>query len=276
LLITGLWHLVSAAIAAFILSPSTIDPLNGYALMVVATIGFLCPVFTLLLLRSHNARTGFGTSLTFLSWLLNTVIFFLLLRNLSTFGATVAEDALNQLFKVPTCEDSSAMPLCQQLTGSNPLQSLTGFFEKSSWTNIRTVPMLWAWTTFALIVLIPEEVWQAVRLRRMKKAAAQQDVTNTRIRQTLAQQPESRLDAKYLLLGRCVAVTVLVVLFSVGLGYTFHMVMRFRAVGAIDTHGWSFGQVVAAMFWIPVFLDVAHSVFGNQSTLHFVALLIFS
>ncbi|PVH72563.1 hypothetical protein DL98DRAFT_610491 [Cadophora sp. DSE1049] len=174
----------STAIAAFILSPSTIDPLNGYALMVVATIGFLCPVFTLLLLRSHNTRTGFGASLTFVSWLLNTVIFFLLLRNLSNFGTTVAEDALNQLFKVPSCDGSSAIPLCQQLTGSNPLQRLTEFFERGSWTNIHTVPMLWAWTTFALFVLIPEEVWQAVRLFRMKKAAAQQDVINTKIGQT--------------------------------------------------------------------------------------------
>lgn len=244
--------------------------------MVVATIGFLCPVFALLLLRSHNARTGFGTSLTFASWLLNTAIFFLLLRNLSNFGATVAEDALNQLFQVPSCGGSSAMPLCQQLTGSNPLQRLTGFFEGGSWTNIHTVPMLWAWTTFALFVLILEEVWQAVRLFRMKNAAAQQDVINTKIGQTRAQQPGSRLEAKYLLLGKFIAVTVLVVLFSVGLGYSFGMVMRLRALGAIDTHSWSFGQVVAAMFWIPVFLDVAYSVFGNQSTLHFVALLIFS
>lgn len=244
--------------------------------MVVATVGFLGPVFTLLLLRSHNVRTGFGTSLTFVSWLLNTVIFFLLLRNLSAFSETVSEDALNQLFKVPICGGSSAMTLCHQVTGSNPLQSLTGFFERGSWTNIRTVPMLWAWTTITLFVLIPEELWQAVRLCRKEKAAAQQAVINTKMGQNAAQHPESRLDARYLALGKFVAVTFLIVLFSVSLGYCSHMVMRFRDVGVIDTHGWSFGQVVAALFWIPVFLDVAHSVFGKKGTLHFVALLILS
>ncbi|KAF2738927.1 hypothetical protein EJ04DRAFT_560187 [Polyplosphaeria fusca] len=255
---------ISAAIASFVMSPSTIDPLNGYALMIVATIGFLCPVFTLLLLRSHNARTGFGTSLTFVSWILNTVIFFMLLRNLSDFGETVAEDALKQLFTVPTCDDSSAMPLCQQLTGSNPLKRLTGFFKTSSWTNIRTVPMLWAWTTFVLLVLIPEETWQAVRLRRMNKAAARKDAAVAKIGKDAAPKPDSRPDAEHLLLGRFIIATIFVVLFSVGLGYIFDMVKRFRAIGAIDASEWSFGQVVAAMFWIPVFLDVAHSVFVEK------------
>ncbi|KAK3372659.1 hypothetical protein B0H63DRAFT_302288 [Podospora didyma] len=258
---------ISAAIASFILSPSTIDPLNGYALMAVAIVGFLCPVFTLLLLRSHDAHTRFGTSLTFISWLLNTVIFFILLRNLSAFGESVSEDALNQLFEVPTCGGvSSAMTLCQQLTGSNPLQRLTSFFEGSSWTNIHTVPMLWVWTTFALLLLIGEEVWQAVHLHRKKKAVGHQDAVDAAFGQSLKEQPEpDPFHAKYFRLGRFIAVLVLVGLFSLSLGYGFHMVMRFRKVGVIDTHGWSFGQVVAAMFWVPVFLDVAHSVFEKAT-----------
>jgi len=232
--------------------------------MVVSTIGFLCPVFTLLLLRSHNGRTGFGTSLTFLSWLLNTVIFFLLLRNLSNFGANVAEDALNQLFKVPTCGDSSAMLLCQQLTGSNPLERITGFFVKSSWTNIRTIPMLWVWTTLALLVLILDEVWQAVQFRK-KKDAPQQDVIKTKMRPTLARLPQNRLSGNYRMLSRFIVTIVFIVLFSISLIFIFQMVLKLLNMYAIDTNGWSFGQVVAAMFWIPVFLDVAHSTFGNQA-----------
>jgi hypothetical protein len=63
-------------------------------------------------------------------------------------------------------------------------------------------------------------------------------------------------------------------LFSFSLGYCFHLVKKFHEVGVIDTHGWSFGQVVAAMFWAPVFLDVAHSLFGNEIALQPVTLVI--
>ncbi|KAK4442383.1 hypothetical protein QBC34DRAFT_453141 [Podospora aff. communis PSN243] len=210
---------ISTAIAALIMSPRTIDPLNGYALLVIAVVGFLCPVFTLLLLRCLNVArvTRFGMGLTVISWLLNTVVFFLLLPKLLTFGDSVAEDALKQLFSIPTCGDSSAMSLCQQLTGNNPLRSLTGFFERSSWTNIRTVPVVWVLATAILLVMVAEQAW------------------------------------------------VLIVLCSVALGYTFHMVMRFRDVNAIDINGWSFGQVVAAIFWVPVFLDVVHSMTSNDT-----------
>ncbi len=127
------------------------------------------------------------------------------------------------------------------------------------------MPMLWAWTTFALVAIISEEVWQAVRLRRMKIAVKQQDVIKARIGQTPGQQRENTSGTNYHRRSRFAIVTVLVVLFSIGLGYCFHMVMRFRTIGAIDTRGWSFGQVVAALFWIPVVLDVAHSIFGKQA-----------
>ncbi|PVH71301.1 hypothetical protein DL98DRAFT_521119 [Cadophora sp. DSE1049] len=75
---------------------------------------------------------------------------------------------------------------------------------------------------------------------------------------------EHRIETKYLLLGKFIGITISITLFSVSLGYTLHMVLRLHSLHAIDIHGWSFGQVVAAMFWIPVFLDVEHSVFADK------------
>ncbi|KAK0617515.1 hypothetical protein B0T14DRAFT_271797 [Immersiella caudata] len=262
---------ISTAIAAFIMSPRAIDPLNGYALMVVAIVGFLCPVFTLLLLRClTEARvTRFGTVLTVVSWFLNTVLFFLLLPNLSTFGDDVAEDALKQLFSIPTCGDSSAMSLCQQLTGNNPLRSLTGFFERSSWTNIRTVPMVWTFATAILIVLVSEKVCRMAvgfRCRERPARGKEQETVYSRLGET-RQERSSSQDPHSHRTGRLIVSVVFIVLCSVCLGYTFHMVVRFRGIDAIDIQGWSFGQVVAAIFWVPVFLDVAHSIFTSDAAL---------
>jgi len=250
-------------------NPLTIDPLNGYALMTAAVVDFLCPVFTLLLLRSLDVRTRFGTSLTFISWLLNTLIFLMLLKNLSGFDDTVTEDALKQLFSVPSCGDSSAMALCRQLTGHTPLERLTEFFEGSSWTNIKTVPVIWAWTTFALFALLLEEGWRAVRRPRGEgRASAQRSAINASLGQPEPRQPRGWLSAEYLRLGKFAVVALLVALFTVSFGYGFSMVLGFHALGVIDIHGWSFGQVVAAIFWAPVFLDIAHSIF-SQKTLPF-------
>lgn len=284
------------------MSPREIDPLNGYALMVVAIVGFLCPAFTLLLLRCLGlclnkvtppttiTTARFGTILTLTSWLLNTIIFFLLLPNLSTFGENVAEDALKQLFSIPTCGGSSAMSLCQQLTGNNPLQSLTGFFEKSSWTNIRTVPVVWVLTTVILLVLVadhpgllhhnghneghgeetspkrkpPKEHMQETtysRLRFQESTGIQQQENDTvTSSSSQVENPSPRLQTGRL---RPIIAIAFILLCSVGLGFTFHMLMKFRQVNAIDIDGWSFGQVIAAVFWVPVFLDVAHSMISG-------------
>ncbi|KAK3380701.1 hypothetical protein B0T24DRAFT_199441 [Lasiosphaeria ovina] len=238
--------------------------------MVVAIVGCLCPVFTLLLLHCLNAArvTRFGTALTLTSWLLNTVVFFMLLPNLSTFGDNVAEDALKQLFSVPTCGDSSAMSLCQQLTGDNPLQSLTGFFERSSWTNIRTIPVVWALTTVILLVMVADGARHidVDRLLHGKQTPGpkEEETNYSRLDETQQQESDSSSQEEQSpRTGRLIVAVVFIMLCSVGLGYSFHMVTRFRDVNAIDTHGWSFGQVVAAVFWVPVFLDVAHSMISG-------------
>ncbi|KAH8896418.1 hypothetical protein GQ53DRAFT_761324 [Thozetella sp. PMI_491] len=254
---------ISAAIAAFVEEPDKIDPLDGYALMAAVTIGFLCPVFTLLLLQSHNKAEWFDTALAFVAYILNTVIFFMLLANLKGFNRNAAEDGLNQLFEVPSCNGASAMPLCQQLTGTNPLQKLTDFFASKSWANINTVPMLWAWTTFTIILLVGEQVWDTMQQRRMEHSnpVIQDDSTLENVQ---TGRRHNGLSSNYILTIRPTVIMILISLFSMSLGYEYEMVKNFRVMNVIDMHGWSFGQVVAAMFWIPVFLDVGHSYFGGK------------
>ncbi len=54
------------------------------------------------------------------------------------------------------------------------------------------------------------------------------------------------------------------VLFSLCLGYQFVMVNIYRLMDVIDFDGWTFGQVVAVLFWVPPALEIFHSVFGEQ------------
>lgn len=142
------------------MEPGNIDPLNGYALLAVSLMGCIAPVFTLLLLHSHGVRSWFGTSLCSSSWLLNTVVFFMLVRNLirSLENAMAAERILRGLFQTDFCGGSSAMVLCQEWTGSNPLGYLSGFYNQEMIPNIHNIPVLWAYTTFVFLVLLTLQI----------------------------------------------------------------------------------------------------------------------
>ncbi|KUI54651.1 hypothetical protein VP1G_10702 [Cytospora mali] len=145
----------TVAIASFFMNPGDVDPLNGYALLAVALMGCISPVFTLLLLHSHGVKSWSGTGLCSISWLLNTIVFFMLVRNLtgSLENIMAIERVLRNLLQTDFCGGSSAMVLCQEWTGSNPLDYLSGFYNQEMFPNIHSIPVIWAYTT--LVFLIP-------------------------------------------------------------------------------------------------------------------------
>lgn len=70
-------------VAALCSDPDSVDPLNGYALLSVAMTGFIPTVFTLVMLQYHRIKSWYHSGLTFICWLLATIIFWKLRTNLS-------------------------------------------------------------------------------------------------------------------------------------------------------------------------------------------------
>lgn len=229
--------------------PSSVDPLNGYALIAVSLMGCIGPIFTLTLLHSHGVKSWFDTGLCFVTWLLSTVVFFMLIRNLlgGLDNAVVIDDALGELFQVSSCGGLSAMSLCQQLAGTNPLEYLSTFFNQGKVMNIHTAPGLWAYATAVLGVLLVTQIFSAEDDEPLPKSADSKGLL------AFFHSPVSKF---ILLLGASL-------LFSLTLGYQYVMVSTYQKADVIDKDGWSFGQVVAVLFWMPPLLDVIHSCFGE-------------
>lgn len=239
------------------MKPGEIDPLNGYALLAVALMGCIAPVFTLLLLHSHGVKSWFGTSLCSLSWLLNTIVFFMLVRNLtgSLEDTMAAEKVLRGLFQTEFCGGSSAMVLCQEWTGSNPLGYLSGFYNQELFPNIHSIPVVWAYTTFVLLVLVIFQVLHKDAARGRPPIRGFDPWLKTSFLQRLGSGLQS-LESQFIMLS------LAVILFSLTLGYQYSMVSTYEEMGVVDKGSWAFGQVVAVLFWAPAFLEAVKSYFG--------------
>ncbi|KAF6799432.1 hypothetical protein CMUS01_15654 [Colletotrichum musicola] len=254
---------ISIAVATFILKPAEIDPLNGYALILTSVMGFLPPVFTMMMLHSHGVRSRFSTSLVFISYLINSVTFFILVRNLSTRpnGRDFLDEAINNLFSTEACGGGSAISLCHQLTGTDPVGFLAGFYNANSFANIKTVPILWIWTTLVLLLLMTKQAVASVDQKRKK------DVSDL----PKATEKHDRISplAAFLkaLSGPICTFTTLVlatVVFCLALGYQYLMVEINDLMDVMDRKGWSFGQVVALLFWAPPLVDIFRSLYEEN------------
>lgn len=241
------------------MNPAKVDALNGYALVAASIMGFLPPVFTLMLLHSHGVKSIFSTAMVVVTWLVNTVIFFILVRNLSAVkgDSDLLGVGLQSLFKTTSCGGSSAMALCHQLTGAEPLAYLDQFFNKSPVPNIKNVPVLWVYATVVLLFLV---IRQLIGLFTKETAAPPQAVQRPG---PAGVKPKIRwvsiiLQSPALRFGLLLLATVL---FCFALGYEFRVVREYQKMDVIDKKGWSFGQVVAVLFWIPPVLDVFHTLF---------------
>lgn len=242
------------------MSPKEIDPLNGYALVAVSLMGCIAPVFTLLLLHSHGIKSWPSTALCLASWLLNTVVFYMLFGNLSNSLNTIEriDHVLRNMFQTEYCGDSSAMVLCQEWTGSNPMKYLNDFYNQNLVTNIHNVPALWAYSTLVLLVLVVMQVLGR-RDELISGCAPVKNLNPTKHR-TLGRgislpSPQSW---RFLLL---LATTTL---FCLALSCQYVMVSTYHAMDVIDMHEWSFGQVVAVLIWVPTLLEVVESYNGSR------------
>lgn len=240
--------------------PSKIDPLNGYALLAVALMGCIAPVFTLLLLHSHGVKSWFGTTLCAISWLLNTIVFFMLVRNLtgSLENTKDVDDVLRGLLQTDFCGGSSAMVLCQQWTGSNPLGYVSGFYNKQTIPNIHNIPVVWAYVTLVFLVLVASQLRYIGTTRGRTPTRGFTPQLKTGFMQRVQTRVRSLGSVFFLLL-------LTVILFSLSLGYQYRMVSTYEEMGVVDKDSWAFGQVVAVLFWAPVLLEAVKSYTSTEA-----------
>ena len=277
-LMTKLGVSVTAAVASLFMDPWTVDPLNGYALLAVAVMGFVPPVFTLVLLHSHRVESWFATALVLASYIFNTITFFMLHKTLSAWkpDTDAMTESLTELLGSGACGGNSAVHLCRQFGGLEPLTYLNGFFNRGSIPNIKTIPVLWGWTTLALIVALVAQLYRS-RAAMLSQKTIQSEHGKEKLLVPGGGQPqkqqqwrqhrlakggllESRLAPTTAQPIRVASLVFTSILFSLALAYNFRVVRQYQMMDVIDENDWSFGQVVGVLFWAPPLLDAAHSV----------------
>lgn len=246
---------IALEIAALCAAPWRVDPLTGYALLSVAITGFLCPIFTLMLLHSHGCRSWYAGILTTSSYILGTVVFWSLFKNLSPHvGSTTSSDeTLRALYQIPSCGYSSAIALCPQTIASDPLDYLAAFYNEGQIPNLKTMPILWGWSTLVLILLAVNQICHSMGL----------------VHQNSSTQGETRSMWSMVLsiFGHPAILLLASILFGLSLGYQARMLMKYSKSAVIDWHGWSFGQVVAVVIWVQPVADYLHSWLREYSSI---------
>lgn len=169
------------------------------------------------------------------------------------------ERVLRGLFETDFCGGSSAMVLCQQWTGSNPLNYLIGFYNQEMFPNIHSIPVIWAYTTFVFMVLVAFQTVHKDAARGRPYLRGFDPYLKTSIWQRLGDGLRS-LESQFVLLSFAV------ILFSLTLGYQYSMVSTYEEMGVVDKDSWAFGQVVAVLFWAPALLEAVKSYIGKNNT----------
>ncbi|TQW00943.1 hypothetical protein IF1G_00874 [Cordyceps javanica] len=260
-----LW--VSVAVATFAMHPASVDALNGYALLASSIMGFVPPIFTLMLLHSHGVKSWFSTGVVLGSWAINSVTFFILVSNLSSIkgDSNLLGVGLQSLFHTTSCGGSSAMALCHQLTGAEPLVYLDQFFNKNPIPNIKNVPVLWAFATAVLLVTVGRQAFQSWKGKDEEVVEATHKPGLTALADSMRtkRRASAFFNRKAVRFGMTLLTTTI---FCLALGYEFRVVREYQKMDIIDKRGWSFGQVVAVLFWVPPLLDTAHALFQSAHT----------
>ncbi|KAG8156496.1 hypothetical protein KVR01_013600 [Diaporthe batatas] len=254
---------VTAAIASFFMFPDEVDPLNGYALVAVSLMGCIAPAFTLLLLHSHGIKSWSSTVLCLASWLLNTVVFYMLFGNLRNSLNTIerVDQILRGLFQTEYCGNSSAMVLCQEWTGSNPMQYLSHFYNENSVITIHNVPVFWAYVTIVLLILVTMQV-----LGQRRRPSPMSFTPTKEARPTQKRTVIGRITHLSPRFGKFLLLLTATILFCLALGCVYVMVSTYAKMDVIDMHEWSFGQVVAVLIWAPTLLEAVESYYGKKHT----------
>ena len=240
---------IPLAIAALTLNPFKIDPLNGYGLLSVSICGFLPQTFTLMMLNVHGKRSWYLSILTCITWLLASMVFWALHTNLMG-NAAVQDSSYRSLYDIDSCGGSGATALCLQTTGASPLAFLQDYYYHSIIPGINTVPIIWAWCSFVLCILMVSQCLHRVPVPGQGSFQS--------LRPALGSNYRKVWDVIATAVSSTPAYLTASILFFLAIAYQAAMFETYIPQ-FIDSNNWAFGQVIAITLWIPPLLDYAHA-----------------
>jgi hypothetical protein len=249
---------VPLAIAALTLDPFNIDPLNGYGLLSVSICGFLPQILTLMMLNAHGKRSWYLSTLTCITWLLASVVFWGLHTNLMG-NAAIQDSSYKSLYDIDSCGGSGATALCLQTTGNSPLAFLQDYYHQSIIPGISTVPVIWAFSSFVLCVLMIGQFLHGTPVPGHELSAS------------LQPNPGSITKKAFTLITSVASSTLAYLtasaLMFLSLAYQAAMFSSY-VPQFIDSDNWAFGQVIAITLWIPPLLDYVHAEYTHHQEKH--------
>lgn len=250
---------VALQIAVLYSKPWTTDPLTGLGLLFAVIIGFLPPIFTLLLLHTQHAKSWFTWTLTFITWSLSTANLFLLTHQLFTSRSEIAENSTNALENannITTCGGTSALALCSSVVGRNPLQWVARLYTDSRAghpPDLKSIYVPWVYST-AIFVVLTVSQW---RSRTTTPAAGKYAKLQHNGPRSPFFSDHPNVPYRWASnVGVFGAAFFLFLVFTVF--YQGGMLIELHRMDVLDWDGWSFGQIAAVTVWVPVVVGYAH------------------
>jgi hypothetical protein len=255
---------IALQIAVLYSKPWSTDPLTGLGLLFAVIIGFLPPVFTLLLLHTQHAKSWFTWLLTFLTWGLSTANLFLLTSQLFTSPediAAVSNSALEHANDITTCGGTSALALCSLVVGRNPLEWVASLYSDAradTYPNLRSIYVIWVYSTVTFVALTTSQ------LRRPDHRVSTSTQYTSLHKQSIAV-PNGGFfsDHPNNLYRWATHWTVFLAAFFMFLFGTLYyqagMLYQLSRMDVLDWDGWSFGQIAAVTVWVPVVVEYVHN-----------------
>lgn len=250
---------IALQIAILYSKPLATDPLTGLGLLFAVIVGFLPPVFTLLLLHTQHAKSWFTWTLTFLTWSLSTANLFMLTHQLFTSESEIVEtsiSALQHANNITTCGDTSALALCSQVVGRNPLQWVARLYTDShagKAPDLRSIYVPWVYSTATLAVLTVSQWHSRTTTPAGGKYAKLQH--NGAPSPFFSDHPNLLYRWTSSVFGFSAAFLLFLV-FTVF--YQGGMLIQLHVMDVLDWDGWSFGQIAAVTVWVPVVVQYAY------------------
>ena len=250
-----------------------LDPLNGYDFLPVAINGFLTQTFTLLQLNRHKRFLWYLSALVFLSWLLSTIILWAIITYLTARPIGTQDSEFRSMSQIASCGGSSALALCEQRLSTSPLSylfyhivSVTGYGPTILFgtTRIGTliVPTIWVFCTMCLMMLLGHQCFGSPGLGFFASR-------DSSLRPTVRPHGGTWKDRlRYLFSSPWTGVAGFYLascMFFLSTAYQALLFYNYLGLKLVDLSksGWTFGQIIAIVIWLPVLTDYLYLQFSS-------------
>jgi hypothetical protein len=224
----------------------SINVLNNFLLLPLATNGLLPVVLAYVMIIRYGRSSTYLTILTLMTWILATLVLWTLYRKLIPVDWSKSDQANSQIYYQfmfdlsanPSCGGSSALAVCPESLVLGLDKVLAAARRIHGFT-----PFLWTWSTLCLGIILV--LHYLPKRWRTKKPQWISDMSQN----FLKQRGGIRLDfvRKALTMDGLFWLSVLV--FTVALGLQLSLLSIDASLDLMDPKAWSFGQIVAVTIW---------------------------